>query len=82
MSYWAINEIFRLETGQKSSFLGKNCLRNLISGPKSESYHTLGAIELMPGDRHKIDLEVVDVDVDLADGLGGVGVKEYALLTA
>ena len=36
----------------------------------------------MPGNAHEVDLHLVDVDGDLADGLGGVGVEEDFVLAA
>ena len=40
----------------------------------------LGRIELVTGDRQQIDAEFVHIGRNLADGLGGVGVKQNAVL--
>src|SRR5262249_7639852 len=42
--------------------------------------HSLGGINLMSGDRQKISAELADAGRNLADGLGGVGVEQDAVL--
>ena len=39
-------------------------------------FHAFRSIEFVSAYRHEIDLHVVDVDGDLADGLRGVSVEE------
>ena len=43
---------------------------------------TLGAVDLVAGEREHVDVVLLHVDRDLADGLDGVGVEEDALLVA
>lgn len=40
------------------------------------------AVKLVAADRHEIDVQVVDVDGDLADGLSSVRMEEYLLRSA
>ena len=44
--------------------------------------NTLGAVDLVRGDRQHVDVVGHDVDRNLADSLHGVGVEEDALLVA
>jgi hypothetical protein len=47
-----------------------------------EGADALGAVELVAGDGEEVDVHGVDVDGDLADGLGGIGVEEDLALAA
>ena len=44
------------------------------AGAPVEGADAFGGVALVAGDGQQVHVEVVDVDVDLADGLGGVGV--------
>ena len=50
------------------------------AAPDIERTHALWRVELVAGDRQKIDAERVHVRRDLADGLRGVGVQQDAAL--
>lgn len=47
-----------------------------------QSADTLGTINFMTADAEEIDFGVIDVDGDLADCLGGVGMEKHSPLTA
>eukprot|EP00038_Savillea_parva_P006327 m.162992 g.162992 ORF g.162992 m.162992 type:complete len:304 (-) comp12259_c0_seq1:573-1484(-) len=44
--------------------------------------HALGAVNLVTRDGHEINVHVIDIDRNLADGLGGVRVEERLVLAA
>mmetsp|Transcript_21919 Transcript_21919/g.36597 ORF Transcript_21919/g.36597 Transcript_21919/m.36597 type:complete len:210 (+) Transcript_21919:1088-1717(+) len=44
-----------------------------------QSPHPLRSVELMPADRHQVDLQIVHIHIDLPDRLGRVGVEKHAL---
>jgi hypothetical protein len=47
-----------------------------------EGTHSLGAVNFVAADAHEVDIHLVDVDVDLSDGLSCVSVQEDAFLPA
>ena len=53
-----------------------------VAATHVESADALGAVDLVAGDGHDVDVVGDDVDGDLADGLDGVAVEEHALLVA
>src|SRR5476651_2236413 len=47
-----------------------------------ERADALGSVNLVAGDAHQVDVHRLDIDRDLADGLGGIGMEESLLLAA
>src|ERR1700724_3075572 len=57
---------------------GKLHARTLATDVKSPD--TFGAVKLVTGERHQVDIVLNHVDGDLSNRLYGIGVKQYATL--
>ena len=79
------------ETDRKQCTLGTRPPATFVSGTVNQRLErhataneqgadALGRIDLVAGNREKIDAEFVDVRWNLADGLGRIGVKQDAVL--
>ena len=50
--------------------------------PDIQCTHTLRPINLMPADRHQVDVHVINIDWDFANALRPVGVQQNFLFSA
>src|SRR5262249_14309055 len=79
------------ETGREQRALGTRAAAMLVPATVKQRFNRhavaheqsadpLGRIGLVAGDRQQVDAELIHVGRNLADGLGGVGMKQHAAL--